>query len=192
MEVFTKGIDRLPDRPCAGAVERDTVARALPSARKAVEKEVLSPDQFDWIMFTCSVTTSDGHMILGDVQPTMGSLDEWRDYFSGGKLEENAVEVSSGDVLIRTSSGYAAAYVPCTLSREAESQRGEHKPIQGLVVVADTLGRTRAKGTELAQVMGDFAYQLAVHVYKIGGCQQPRTFPDALPPVASGEPVIEP
>ncbi|WP_234334898.1 hypothetical protein, partial [Streptomyces sp. NRRL S-118] len=35
VEIFTKGIDRLPARPCDGAVDRETAARALPSARSA-------------------------------------------------------------------------------------------------------------------------------------------------------------
>lgn len=34
LEVFTKGIDRLPARPCEGAVDRATAAQALPSARR--------------------------------------------------------------------------------------------------------------------------------------------------------------
>ncbi|MCP9973434.1 hypothetical protein [Streptomyces somaliensis] len=49
-----------------------------------------------------------------------------------------------------------------------------------------TIGTTRAKGDELRQVLVDFAYQLARHAYRAGGCQEPRSFPGSLPRLSEG------
>ncbi|MEV8360456.1 hypothetical protein [Streptomyces niveus] len=50
-QIFTKGIDRLPAKPCAGAVDRSIVADALPDVRTADERGKITDsvnNQYRW------------------------------------------------------------------------------------------------------------------------------------------------
>ncbi|MFE5845482.1 hypothetical protein ACFQ7N_28080 [Streptomyces niveus] len=50
-QIFTKGIDLLPSRPCAGAVDRSLVADALPDVRTADERGKITDsvnNQYRW------------------------------------------------------------------------------------------------------------------------------------------------
>ncbi|MCX4511319.1 hypothetical protein OHA27_13580 [Streptomyces sp. NBC_01619] len=174
LEVFTKGIDRLPARPCDGAVDRETAARALPSARSAEERGKLRRGRGNYF-FACYVRTSGGSVISGEVQPGDASPSGWRaSYTSDGKVSE----VSVGDVKALTLEDSSAVYVPCTPPGETP---GEAQQTYVLTVDARTIGETRVRGNELRQVLADFAYRLARHTYRAVECQEARTFPDDLP-----------
>ncbi|MFG3304201.1 hypothetical protein [Streptomyces wuyuanensis] len=174
LEIFTKGIDRLPDKPCSGAVDRETAARALPSARSAEERGKLRRGRGNYF-FACYVRTSGGSTISGEVQPGDASPSSWREsYASDGEVSE----VAAGDVKALTLEDSSAVYVPCT---PPGWKPGEAQQTYVLTVDARTVGETRVQGDELRQVLADFAYQLARHTYRAVDCQEARTFPKELP-----------
>ncbi|MER6101917.1 hypothetical protein ABT115_06120 [Streptomyces sp. NPDC001832] len=179
LEIFTKGIDRLPARPCDGAVDRETAARALPSARSAEERGTLRQDRSDGdFFFACYVRTSGGSVISGEVESLDSASGPWRDYYAENGYLVDPVEVSSGDIRALTHPDRAYVYVPCT---PPGKKRGEAREAYALTVDARTIGETRVHGNELRQVLIDFAYQLARHTYEAVDCQESRTFPKELP-----------
>lgn len=182
VEIFKEGLDRLPVKPCSGAVERETAARALPDAREAEERGKLDTTEGARFLFACYVRTSSESTISGEVEKSSSSVSGWREYYAGGRGGED-VAFSAGNVeALSFSDGLTTVYVPCTpVGREA----GEAREGEALIVEARTIGETRVHGTELRQVVLDFAYQLAQHAYEVGDCQELRTLPD-LPPVKSG------
>lgn len=179
LELFTKGLDRLPDRPCSGAVERSTAAAALPAASEAEERGKLTVSDGRFT-FYCYVRTADS-TISGEAESADASPATWkRDYAT--KRDGNVVAVSSGGVQALSLSGLASVYVPCTPpGRRADDAVESH----ALIVEARTIGETRVEGAELRQVVTDFAYQLARHAYEAGKCQETRKFPDELPRLTS-------
>ncbi|MFD3357034.1 hypothetical protein [Streptomyces fradiae] len=185
-EIFTKGIDRLPDRPCGGAVARDLVTQALPSSRTAEERGRMVPTSKD-LAFYCSVSTDDS-TLSGEVRGTDSSVGTWRDHFAG-PLAGTSVEVVAADVRAISTPKLATVYVPCTLPQH---KKGSAAEAYSLTAEARTIGPTRAKGDELRQVVADFAYQLLRHAYEAGGCKEARDFPDALPRLTEGRVVEEP
>ncbi|MFF4079520.1 hypothetical protein ACFYZN_08940 [Streptomyces sp. NPDC001777] len=179
VEIFTKGIDRLPARPCDGAVDRETAARALPSARSAEERGVLRQNRSEGsYLFGCYVRTSGESLISGEVQPRDSAPGSWRDYYAKQGYIADPVDVVSGSIRAVSHPDHAYVYVPCT---PPGKKRGEAREAYALSVDARTIGETRVHGNELRQVIIDFAYQLARHTYKAVGCQESRTFPKELP-----------
>lgn len=179
LEIFTKGIDRLPARPCDGAVDRETAARALPSARSAEERGKLRQDRLDGdFLFACYVRTSGGSVISGEAESRDSTPGSWRDFYAENGNDENPVEVSSGDIRAVVHPNRAYVYVPCT---PPGKKPGAARKAYALTVDARTIGETRVHGDELRQVLVDFAYQLARHTYKTVDCQESRTFPKELP-----------
>lgn len=179
LEIFTKGIDRLPARPCDGAVDRETAARALPSARSAEERGVLRQNRSEGsYLFGCYVRTSGASVISGEVRPGDVTPGSWRDYYTKQSYIVDPVDVVSGDIRVVSHPDSAYVYVPCT---PPGKKRGEARKAYALNVDARTIGETRVHGNELRQVLIDFAYQLARHTYKAVDCQESRTFPKELP-----------
>ncbi|WP_432116578.1 hypothetical protein [Streptomyces sp. S1] len=179
VEVFTKGIDRLPERPCGGAVDRGLAADALPSARKAEERGKLNTHGDGDFLFACYVRTADS-AISGEAQTGGGTEAGWREAHRSD-LAEGAVAVSEGGVQALALPTVAWVYVPCTPRRFTEETKRPHS----LTVEARTVGETRLHGDALRQVVLDFAYQLARHSYEAGECQEQRTFPEELPRIGS-------
>ncbi|MFF3399242.1 hypothetical protein ACFYW6_12055 [Streptomyces sp. NPDC002659] len=177
LEIFTKGIDRLPARPCDGAVDRETAARALPSARSAEERGRLNRSDGNFF-FACYVRTSGGSVISGEAESRDADPGGWRDFYANNGNDENPVEVSSGDIRAVVHPDRAYVYVPCT---PPGKKPGEAREAYALTVDARTMGKTRVHGNELRQVLVDFAYQLARHTYEAVDCQESRTFPKELP-----------
>ncbi|MGA5871666.1 hypothetical protein [Streptomyces cinereoruber] len=174
VEVFTKGIDRLPERPCGGAVDRGLAADALPSARKAEERgKLTSPD--DLFFFSCYVRTDDS-VISGEVQAGRATEATWQEAHRSDR-EDGAVLVSAGEVKALALPTRAWVYVPCTPRRTEEGA----KERRSLTVRARTIGETRLHGTALRQVVVDFAYQMARHAYEAGECGETIAFPEELP-----------
>ncbi|MGI5483723.1 hypothetical protein [Streptomyces lavendofoliae] len=178
LEIFTKGIDRLPARPCDGAVDRATAARALPSARSAEERGRIHRRSDGGFFFACYVRTSGGSVISGEVESRDSAPGPWREYYAKEGYVVDPVEVSSGDIRAVVHPDHAYVYVPCT---PPGKKPGEARDAYALTVDARTIGETRVHGNRLRQVLVDFAYQLARHTYEAGECQEPRTFPEELP-----------
>ncbi|WP_159043085.1 MULTISPECIES: hypothetical protein [unclassified Streptomyces] len=182
VEVFTKGIDRLPERPCGGAVDRGLAADALPSAGKAEERGRLNTRSDGDFLFACYVRTADS-TISGEAQTGGATEAEWREAHRSD-LGEGAVQVSEGGVRALALPTVAWVYVPCTPRRFTEKTRRPHS----LTVEARTIGETGLHGDALRQVVLDFAYQLARHSYGAGECQEQRKFSEELPRIGSNQP----
>ncbi|MFJ8133604.1 hypothetical protein [Streptomyces hydrogenans] len=182
VEIFTKGIDRLPEKPCSGAVDRDLAARALPSARKAEERGKLltSSQSIRAFMFACYVRTDDS-IISGEADAGILTPEAWRKSKSSEELRISVSVNGIHALSLEDEPETAWVYVPCT----PPSHAGDRDAGHSLIAQARTLGETRAHGDELRQILVDFAYQLARHAYEVGECQEPREFPERLPRIST-------
>lgn len=160
-------------------MDRNLAVRALPSARTAEERGRLMRMSED-LTFFCYVGTSDS-TISGEAESADSSVATWRRHYAH-RLSGKAVEVSAGDVHAISTPRLATVYVPCALP----SQKRKAAEAYSLSAEARTIGTTRAKGDELRQLLVDFAYQLARHAYRVGECQEPRSFPESLPRLSEG------
>ncbi|MGW3624814.1 hypothetical protein [Streptomyces sp. NPDC000880] len=179
-QIFTKGLDRLPAKPCSGAVDRSTAASALPTARKAEERGKLTTSTSNGqFTFYCYVRTDDS-TISGEAESGFATASSWLKSRESERVD-GAVAISAGDVKALALPNLATVYVPCTPPQGTDEP---HRP-HSLVVEARTIGETRVQHAALRQVVVDFAYQLAQHAYKAGKCQEPRKFPNELPRIRS-------
>ncbi|MFJ8858331.1 hypothetical protein ACIRD8_07810 [Streptomyces sp. NPDC102451] len=179
IQVFTKGVDRLPDKVCSGAVDRDIAADVLPHTMTATERgERGVVDSLPWgTVFYCYVKTRSQDSILsGEVEVGDVTLANWRDPHSGG--DEGAREVRRGGVDAMTTPEGVSVYVPCI----RPGQEGQ-KPLQSYALIADArvVGDARVTGVELQQHVADFAYQILRHTYEVEKCQEGQELPVELP-----------
>jgi hypothetical protein len=174
-QIFTKGLDHLPARPCSGAVERSTAASALPTARKAEDRGKLRISLHGQFKFFCYVRT-ESSVISGEAQSGFASVEDW---WAG--RDDGTVSVTSGDVRALAFPRLATVYVPCT----PEGAKNEPHRAHSLIVEARTIGETRTDGPALRQTVLDFAYQMAKHAYDAGRCQEPQKLPEELPRINS-------
>ncbi|MFH8726871.1 hypothetical protein [Streptomyces termitum] len=183
VEFFTKGVERLPEKPCAGAVDRDLAVRVLPSSRKAEERGKLTTSSAGLNAFTywCYVRAGDS-LISGEAEAGVLTPGGWQEFERSRSprtsVSANGIHAFSS----RDDPTVAWVYVPCT----PPSHVGDRDAAHSLVTEARTLGDTRARGEELRQIVVDFAYQLARHAYEAGECREPREFPVELPRIGTG------
>lgn len=173
--LFHSGLNRLPERPCEGGVERDTAAAALPDARAAYERGVQHESGDDFKYF-CYVKTSSGSIISGEAEVGRGTYETWP--VRQSLKDTPAVEVAAPGVRALATENSAFVFVPCTPRNEKKHPK---LPPLGLFVQARTVDDTRVEGAELRQLVTDFAYQLTKHTSKLADCQEPRIFPAQLP-----------
>lgn len=181
LEIFTKGLDRLPAKVCDGAVDRETAADALPDTRKALERGKMLTTG-NGFMFACYVkVSSQDSIISGESKTADASEATWRDGAKGDG-DGKEIKMSSGNVEIISWRDQTEVYILCV-----PPGKEKEKALQSysLITQARTTGETRAKGDQLRQTITDFAYQTARHAYKAGGCQERQEFPDELPRLAS-------
>ena len=177
---FTKGLDRLPEKVCSGAVERATVVSALADAREAHDGESQTSPGEDFL-FACRVTTSNDSIISGESEVSDASVASWTRHFEE-KGDGKVMKVSSGDVRALTVSGLATVYVPCT---PPDRDSGDAIQSYALVTQARVIGDSRVKGVALRQALTDFSFQMTKHAYKIGKCQETERLPVKLPAINS-------
>ncbi|MEV8405506.1 hypothetical protein AB0R12_06775 [Streptomyces niveus] len=175
-QIFTKGIDRLPAKPCAGAVDRSIVADALPAARTADERGKITESVNNQFTFWCYVRTEDS-TVSGEAKSGFATEEVWRQSYQGQR-DGDPVSVSVGEVKAIGLENLATVYVPCTPPQQADYKV---ERTHSLTANVRTIGESRVQGVALRQVLMDFAYQLTKHAYKIGKCKEARDFPDRLP-----------
>lgn len=181
LEIFTKGLERLPAKVCDGAVDREIAADALPDTRKALERGKMLTT-WNGFTFACYVKVgSQDSIISGEAKTADASEATWRTRTEGDG-EGKEVKMPSGQVEIISWRDQAEVYIPCV-----PPGKKKEKALQSysLITQARTIGETRIKGDQLRQAITDFAYQTARHAYKIGGCQERQEFPDELPRLPS-------
>lgn len=76
-QIFTKGIDRLPEKPCAGAVDRSIVADALPAARTADKRGKITESVNNRFTLWCYVRTEDS-TVSGEAESGFATEEIWR------------------------------------------------------------------------------------------------------------------
>ncbi|WP_329208264.1 hypothetical protein OG257_15630 [Streptomyces sp. NBC_00683] len=178
VQVFTKGVDRLPERVCSGAVDRNIAAHVLPGTMTAHERGRRVDGAGETFLFSCNVKTRSQDSILsGDGRIHDVSADEWREGVEAA-ADASKLEVDFQGIRAVSYASEAVIYVPCTpTGKKPEEARQDY----GLIVESRTIGDTAVTGDELRQEVTDFAYELLKYSYKIQGCQEVRTLPSRLP-----------
>ncbi|GHC19171.1 hypothetical protein GCM10010332_57480 [Streptomyces albogriseolus] len=173
---FTNGLEKLPNKLCSGAVDREIAIRALPPSRHAEEgDEASSPGQN--FFFSCYVYAGDESTLSGEAQAADSSISTWINYYRG-KREGEMVRVAKGPVqALSLPDGLVSVYVPCTPPRTAPDEAVQS---YALVTEARTIGETQAKGDDLRQAVTDFAYAITKRAYQVGECQERTSFPANL------------
>ncbi|MGW6141051.1 hypothetical protein [Streptomyces sp. NPDC055140] len=178
-QIFTKGLDRLPEKVCDGAVDRETAAHVLPDARSASEDGGMTGTGENFL-FGCRVDTTGDEVVSGEVKVQDASAKSWSDFYQGygGSEEGKALHVAANEVRALSKTRIASVYVPCVPSGvKASNARQSY----ALIAEVRVVGESRANGAALRQGLTDFAYQLTKHAYKVGKCQKALTFPKKLP-----------
>ncbi|MEV6839674.1 hypothetical protein AB0N17_35135 [Streptomyces sp. NPDC051133] len=179
-QLFTKGLDRLSEKVCDGAVARATVIRVLPDSRSA-EQSAERNGSGTSFTFSCRVSTSGDSLLSGEVKVQETSEKTWVDFY--GSNADTALIRSAADGVealaqIDNRHGTASVYVPCV---PQGVKAGAASESYALVTEARAIGDTRSSGITLRQAVTDFAYQLTKRAYTVGECQTPRAFPAELP-----------
>ncbi|MEU3890020.1 hypothetical protein [Streptomyces sp. NPDC029041] len=180
VQIFTKGLERLPPKVCDGAVDRQVVIRTLPRTRTADEGASQRHEREN-IMFSCHIHTSAGSILSGMARVEDASVRQWLNHY-GTSTRGDAVHVSVGDVEalaeLDSSSGSSSVYIPCVPRGVRAKDANESYAI---IAEAGVIGHGRVSGATLRQAVTDFTYQLTKHTYELAECQNPRTFPEKLP-----------
>ncbi|MCX5171227.1 hypothetical protein OG616_24830 [Streptomyces antibioticus] len=179
VQIFTKGLERLPAKVCDGAVDRDVVIRALPKTRSAEEGATRQAAGED-LHFSCQVYTSGEPFLTGWVDVQRSSLQDWLRYY-GADVGDDAVRVSVDGIealaKLDAASGISSVYIPCA---PKGVQADESSGAYAIIAEASVIATEEDAGAAVRQAVTDFAYQLAQHSYELAECQAPRDFPDAL------------
>ncbi|RVU24479.1 hypothetical protein EOT10_15870 [Streptomyces antnestii] len=183
-QIFTKGLDRLPDEVCDGAVDREVAAQVLPDARSASEDGSVTGTGEN-LFFGCRVDTTGHSLVSGEVKVQAVSAKSWSNFYEGygGAEEGKALQVGVGEVRALSKTRIASIYAPCApRGVKASTARQPY----ALIAEVRVLGESRVKGAALRQDLTNFAYQLTQHAYKVGECQDALTFPKEIPSYPSG------
>lgn len=170
LEIFTKGLDRLPERPCAGAVDRSTVKSVLPAARSANDRGESDGVGKNYTFF-CRVLTSADHIVSGESDVQDATSETWLSGYrqevgeSRGELRQG----SSGHAKTLTLDRLASVYVPCT---PPGARPDDALQQYALITEARVIGDTRIHGRELREALTEFAVHLSDHAYKVGKCRR--------------------
>lgn len=175
IEIFTKGLERLPPKVCSKAVDRSLAISALPATRKATEHGTLTIYSRDF-SFHCTVHTIDS-AISGAAEIKGSSISNWR---KSNTLtwRGKPISVSSGGFSAIAHDNFATVYVRCRSLTVPDPSPTRPRV---LIVRAQTIGPTRAKEMKLREILTDFAYQVARHAHKAGKCLPSIDIPDELP-----------
>ncbi|MEU0589713.1 hypothetical protein [Streptomyces sp. NPDC006132] len=180
VQIFTKGLERLPSKVCDGAVERQVVIRALPRTRTAEEGASQRHEGED-LMFSCHIYTSADSILSGMTQVEDASVQQWLNHY-GARTDGDTVRVSvdGAEALaeLDSTNGTSSVYIPCVPRGVRADDANESYAI---ITEASIIGHGRASGVALRQAVTDFAYQLTKHTYELAECRDPRVLPKELP-----------
>ncbi|MFI0999027.1 hypothetical protein ACIP10_21785 [Streptomyces galbus] len=180
VQIFTKGIERLPAEMCDGTLKRDTVVDILPPAKSAHESSRQSDYGTHYTRYSCFVNTSKS-ALWSTAEVRNITKESWLKNYAkatgGVPVVRASVDGIEAVTPLRSHGSEAAVFVPCVPAGETTSA----SPTYAVVVQVTVDDDTRKSGMELRQDLTDFAYRLSRHTYDRAKCQEPRTFPDALP-----------
>ncbi|MYS43058.1 hypothetical protein GTY23_17830 [Streptomyces sp. SID5998] len=180
VQLFTKGLERLPATVCDDTVPRDMVIRVLPEARAADERAHSTGAGADLDYF-CQVTTSDDAQIWSRTQVVDVSRKDWLERDgrrgAGGPFDHVA---SAGVEALASEDRYSGVYIPCTPSSgHVYGDPADYAVVTEVWVSAyDDPAPT---GPVVRQTLTDIAYRVARHAYELAGCRAPHAFPAELP-----------
>ncbi|POX40390.1 hypothetical protein C3486_13670 [Streptomyces sp. Ru73] len=174
-EIYLDGIEKLPERPCGGAVQRATAAKILPAAHEVKEESHESPA--DNFFFLCSLDAGES-MISAVVKRRDASVASWRDYWRKD-LGTGYIE-PPGTMHLLSWPTKTMIYLPCT----PPGQKSEAAETRfALDIEATAAGDSRVSGGALRQALSDFAVQAARHAQRAARCQERVGLPSAAPPL---------
>ncbi|MFI1075450.1 hypothetical protein [Streptomyces puniciscabiei] len=178
---LNKGLYLLPDKMCAGTLDRKVVKQLLPRAQSADSGSESRGAGAD-LTFRCHVTTSNDSILSGEARVQPVSRQSWLEYYRESGGQDRIIRVSVGDMealaQIDSSAATSSVYVPC-----APPGVPGYNASQPYAVVGEAWvhGPAKAKGAPLRQTLTDFAYRLSQHAYKVAECKKQRRFPKELP-----------
>jgi hypothetical protein len=169
LEIFTKGLDRLPERPCAGAVDRSTVKSILPATRSANDRGESDGAGKNFTFF-CRVLTSADHIVSGESDLQDATSETWLSGYrqEAGESRGELRQGSSGHAKTLTLDRLASVYVPCT---PPGARPDDALQRYALITEARVIGDTRIHGRELREALTEFAVHLSDHAYEVGKCR---------------------
>ncbi|MYQ42767.1 MULTISPECIES: hypothetical protein [unclassified Streptomyces] len=179
VQIFTKGVERLPEKVCSGAVDRNIVEKVLPSTMTASQRgeKGVAYSSSRGTVFSCYVKTrGESSIFSGEVRVNDVSVAKWREGHSGG--DEESREVKAAGIVALAASDSVSVYVPCT---RPEQEGRESLQSYALIADARTIGDVRVSGAELQQYVAEFAYQILKNSYEVEECREGQAFPAALP-----------
>jgi hypothetical protein len=170
LEIFTKGLDRLPERPCAGAVDRSTVKSVLPAARSATDRGESDGVGKNFTFF-CRVLTSADNIVSGESELQDATFETWLSGYQqeAGESRGELRQGSSGHARTLTLDRLASVYIPCT---PPDTRPDNAVQQYALITEVRAIGDTRIHGTELREALTEFAVHLSDHAYKVGKCRK--------------------
>ncbi|MGY1578228.1 hypothetical protein [Streptomyces sp. MN13] len=180
VQVFTKGLERLPTKVCEGAVERDVAIQTLPRTRTAEESSERRGQGEDF-EFHCRIYTSTGSILTGAARVRDAYTQSWLRHYGVNEGSE-VIRVSTNGVqalaALDDSHGTSSVYLACV---PGGVQAEDATESYAIVTEASIVGEGRVSGAALRQAVTDFAYQLTQHAYELAECQAPRDLPEDLP-----------
>ncbi|MEU9665646.1 hypothetical protein AB0E25_08650 [Streptomyces bobili] len=178
-QLFTKGLDHLPAKPCNEGVRRETVIRVLPDTKSA-EEGANTTGSGNGFMFGCHIYIAGGSILSGEAQIGDSSQKAWEAYYKsyGRKPNEAAERASSNGIYALSKGNFASVYIPC-VPRGIKAY--DVSQDYSLITEVRVIGESRSTGLELHQALSDFAYEMTQRAYTLGKCQNSQEFPEKLP-----------
>jgi hypothetical protein len=182
VQIFTKGLERLPAKVCEGAVPRDLPIAALPPVRSAHQWSEHGGHGRNFSL-DCAVYAGDS-ILSGRATLNNATVQNWLVHYQArgdkGVLRVSADSAGVEALAVLDDGGRtsAAVYIPC---RPRYIPPGEPSGPYGIIVEGAVVGESRVTGAVLGQVLTDFSYQLAKRAYRLADCQGLPDFPEQLP-----------
>ncbi|WP_405795769.1 hypothetical protein [Streptomyces longwoodensis] len=180
LQIFTKGLERLPATMCGGTLERDTVIDILPPAKSAHESSRQSDYGSHYTRYSCFINTSKS-ALSSTTEVRSITKEAWLKNYAEDTTGVPVVRASAAGIEavapLRSHGSEAAVLVPCV----PPGQKASSSTTYAVVAQVTVDDNTRKSGMELRQDLTDFAYRLAQHTYDLAQCQDPREFPTTLP-----------
>lgn len=166
--LFLNGLEKLPDKPCDGAMRAATAKEILPDAREAVDSELHRPPGRDFAAF-CRIKTSERSVLSTHADMHDSDLVGMRDWFKGQRAYSGKVIALGHNIEAQSGTETTAVYFPCTPRQSGADASDSYI----LSVESRILGKSRNKGAELRKGLTEIAIQSAERAHYLAQCKEP-------------------
>ncbi|KAK1182540.1 hypothetical protein B7755_033070 [Streptomyces sp. NBS 14/10] len=175
------GLDKLPAKPCHGAISRETIRKMLKDTESVdLRTFQTKPDASFWT--TCNVFTQEGSGFHVEARINDSGIPRWREWqLSQGEDEgKPVIDFKAGDRAISWPRR-ASLYLKCTPELEKD------KPSEQYAIAIEThiRGSMRIDGEELRQTLANIAIEMAHYAQRKVKCQEKTYLPAPGHPVPS-------